>query len=105
MSRAELIKTATPQLIADVRMYDAAAGGREGPAYSGWGCPCMVSQKEPLVGYDALPLIGEEPLLPGETRQLGFIFLSHEEAVPVLRTAGRFFLWEGRFVGEAIVQS
>lgn len=65
----------------------------------------MLATREPLVGYDGLPLIGEEPLLPGETRQLGFIFLSHEEAVPILLTAGRFFLWNGRFVGEATVQS
>lgn len=86
-------------------MYETAAGGRTGPAYSGWGCPCMVSQMEPLIGYGALLLIGDEPLLPGETRQLGFVFLSHEEAIPAMRTAGRFFLWEGRFVGEAIVHS
>lgn len=65
----------------------------------------MVSEKEPLIGYDALPLIGDEPLLPGETRQLGFVFLSHDEAVPIIRAAGRFFLWEGRFVGEAIILS
>lgn len=105
MSRAEFISTATPQLIAEVRMYETAAGGRTGPAYSGWGCPVMISQRKPLYGYDALPLIGDAPLLPGETRQLGFVFLSHEKAVPVMRTAGRFFLWEGRFVGEAVVQS
>jgi hypothetical protein len=65
----------------------------------------MVSQMEPLVGYDALPLIGDEALLPGETRRLGFVFLSHEEAVPIMRAAGRFYLWEGRFVGEAVVVS
>lgn len=65
----------------------------------------MVSRIEPLIGYDALPLIGDEPLLPGETRQLGFIFLFHEEVVPIMRAAGRFFLWEGRFVGEAVVQN
>lgn len=105
MSRAEFIKTATPQLIAEVRMYELAAGGRTSPAYPGWACSCMASQEEPLIGYDALPLIGSEPLLPGETRQLGFVFLSHEEAVPVMRAAGRFFLWDGRFVGEAVVQS
>ena len=105
MNRTEFVKTAIPQLSAVVRMYETAAGGRTGPAYTGWGCPCMVSEKEPLIGYDALPLIGDEPLLPGETRQLGFVFLSHEEAVPIIRAAGRFLLWEGRFVGEAIVLS
>jgi hypothetical protein len=105
MSRSDFIKCATPQLTAEVWMYEAGDGGRTGPAFSGWGCPCMVSQMEPLVGYDALPLIGDEPLLPGETRQLGFVFLSHEEAVATMRAGGRFYLWEGRFVGEAIVLS
>ncbi len=104
MSRAEYLKTATPQLTAEVRMYEAAEGGRTGPACSGWGCLCMVSPSEPLVGYDALPFIGIKPLLPGEVRSLGFVFLS-DEAVPLIRSAGRFYLWEGRFVGEAIVQS
>ncbi|MES3098830.1 hypothetical protein O6W96_04925 [Sphingomonas faeni] len=65
----------------------------------------MVSQETPLIGFDALPLIGGEPLLPGETRSLGFVFLLPEEAVPAIRMAGRFFLWEGRFVAEAIVRS
>ena len=103
MSRAEFIRTATPHLIAEVSMYEVTEGGRTGPAYSGWGCPCMLSRKEPLIGYDALPLIGDKPLLPGETRRLGFAFLSHEEAVPIMRVAGRFLLWEGRFVGEAVI--
>jgi len=103
MNRAEFVKTATSQLTAEVRMFDTADGGRQEPAYSGWGCPCMVSQMEPLVGYDALPLIGEHPLTPGQTRRLGFVFLSHEEAVPRMRAAGRFYLWEGRFIGEATI--
>lgn len=103
MSRADFVKTATPQLTAEVRMFETTDGGRQGPAYSGWGCPCMVSQMEPLVGYDALPLIGTHPLWPGETRRLGFVFLSHEEAVPIMNAAGRFYLWEGGFIGEATI--
>ncbi|WP_426263773.1 hypothetical protein [Sphingomonas sp. PWP1-2] len=103
MSRAEYLKTATPQIIAEVRMYDTANGGRTGPAFPGWGCPCMVSRMEPLVGYDALPLLGDQPLLPGETRRLGFVFLSPENAVPVMRAEKHFYLWEGGFIGEAVV--
>lgn len=82
-------------------MYRAEEGGRSGPVYSGWGCPCMVSKIEPLIGYDAYPILGDSPLLPGDTRTLGFYFGAEEEAAVVRRNARRFFLWEGRFIGEA----
>ncbi|MGB6451747.1 MAG: hypothetical protein WBE92_13425 [Steroidobacteraceae bacterium] len=51
----------------------------------------------------ALDLSG--PMAPGERRQLGFVFLSGEEAAAQLRRSGRFFLWEGRFIGEGIVRA
>jgi hypothetical protein len=72
-------------------------------AQPGWGCPCTVSKSPPLVGYDAWPLL-REPLAPGEARRLGFVFLS-SEATDVFRKAGTFYLWEGGFVGQAIVVS
>lgn len=103
MSRVELQRTAEPQLVADVLMYETANGGRESEALPGWACPVMVSKVEPLVGFDALPLLRDEPLRPGEKRRLGFVFLSPDEALPVMRQAARFYLWEGRFVGEAKV--
>jgi len=62
----------------------------------------MVSRMQPLIGYDALPLIGDSPLLPGDVRRLGFYFLS-SESVPIMRQAGRFYLWEGGFIGEAVL--
>jgi len=46
-----------------------------------------------------------EPLKPGESRRVGFVFLSGEEAAAVFRRAGVFYLWEGRFIGEAVVVS
>ena len=94
----------TPSLCADVRLYATDEGGKTQPALPGWGCPCMVSMMEPLSGYDAWPLLGEEPLKPGERRQVGFVFLSQEGA-ETMKRAGRFYLWEGRFVGEAVVTS
>jgi hypothetical protein len=101
-SRAEIIAAMPPQLVADVQMYATRDGGRKSTALPGWGCPCMVSRDEPLAGYDGWPQLGDTSLNPGDERRLGFVFLSPEGA-DVMRTAGRFYLWEGRFVGEARV--
>lgn len=103
-TRAEALLAMPPQLIADVTLYPTAEGGKKLAAQPGWGCPCAVSKSPPLIGYDAWPLL-EEPLAPGDRRRLGFVFLFGEEAAHVFRKAGIFYLWEGRFVGEAVVVS
>lgn len=100
MTRAERIQASSPHLVADVTLYAPSEGGRSTEALPGWGCPCMVSQMEPLVGYDAFPQLGETPLEPGARRRLAFVFRSPDGA-EVMRTAGRFYLWEGGFIGEA----
>jgi hypothetical protein len=64
----------------------------------------MVSKSPPLLGYDGWPLL-DEPIEPGEHRRVGFVFVLAEEADEVFRKAGIFYLWEGRFVGEAVVVS
>ena len=104
MSRAEVLRKMQPQLVADVVLYPTEAGGRRGPAYLGWGCPCMISKMHPLVGYDGWPLIGEEPLQPGDHRRLGFVFLT-PDGLEALGRAKRFYLWESGFIGEASVVS
>jgi hypothetical protein len=101
--RSEYLKGAAPQLVADVTLYPSATGGRKSAAQAGWGCPCCVSKDTPIVGYDGWPLLGEIALAPGESRQLGFVFLSGEEAAAHFRKSGVFYLWEGGFVGEAKV--
>lgn len=103
MSRVDIQREAAPQIVADVRMYETTDGGRAAPAAPGWGCPVIVSDVEPLTGFDALPLMRDQALVPGECRRLGFVFLSPQEAVAAIEKAGRFYLWEGRFVGEATV--
>ncbi len=103
MSRAEFQRVAPPQLTAEVRMYETAEGGLESPAQPGWTCPVMTETTKPLIGWDALPLLRDAPLHPGETRALGFVFLSGDAAVHALREAGHFYLWEGRFIGEGRV--
>lgn len=63
-----------------------------------------MSRQEPITGYDGWPLLGDTPIEPGEQRRLGFVFLSGEEAAGIMRDAGTFYLWEGRFIGEARVR-
>lgn len=100
--RAANLRRMTPGVIADLRLYPTADGGKQIAARPGWGCPCMISQKRPLSGYDAWPVL-DEPLQPGEKRAgVPFVFLSPEGA-EAIRKAGHFFLWEGRFIGEAAV--
>jgi hypothetical protein len=93
----------SPQLVADVTLYPTAAGGRKSAVPPGWGCPCCLLKESPIVGYDGWPLLGDAPLAPGQSRQLGFVFLSGDEPVALFRKSGIFFLWEGGFIGEAKV--
>jgi hypothetical protein len=102
MTRAEQLKGMAPQLMAEVTMYPSESGGRRSLAFPGWGCPCCLSKDTPIVGRDGWPLLGDEPLAPGDRRRLGFVFLSPESAA-IFKAAGSFYLWEGGFVGEAIV--
>lgn len=104
MPSPEQLRNLSPQLLADVLLYATDQNGRTKNAFLGWGCPCMVSNQPPWQGWDGWPLLGQQPLGPGEKRRLGFVFLS-PEAPCILRDAGRFYLWEGRIVGEAIVVS
>jgi hypothetical protein len=101
--RSEDLKGVAPQLIADVTLYPSTSGRRKSAAQPGWGCPCCVSKDSPMVGYDGWPLLGDLALAPGETRQLGFVFLSGDEAVAQFRKSGVFYPWEGGFIGEAKV--
>jgi len=52
------------------------------------------------VGYDGWPLLADTALNPGDQRRRGFVFLS-PHAAEILKNAGTFYLWEGRFIGEA----
>jgi hypothetical protein len=101
-TRAEALLNMTPQLVADVWLYPTIDGGKKLTAQPGWGCPCSSEKSRNSVFYDAWPLLNE-PLAPGDRRRVGFVFLSGEEAAAVLRRAGTFYLWEGRFIGEATV--
>ena len=103
MSREDFLRTATPHFIADVTFRTMKEGGKVREARLGWGCLCVTSDTRPFAGWDAWPLLGEEPMNAGEHRRLGFHCLS-DEGARALATAGRFYLCEGAaVVGEAVV--
>jgi hypothetical protein len=47
--------------------------------------------------------LGEVELHPGETGRFGWMFLSGDQAASTFKRAGKFYLWEGRIIGEAVV--
>ena len=102
MPSEEKLRGATAELIVDLRLFTTNDGGKEHPIRLGWGCPCLL-QKDLAEGYDGWPLLGDNILNPGDSATVGFVFLSGEEAASKFRSAGKFYLWEGRLIGEATV--
>lgn len=91
------------QLFAEVTLYPTAQGGRKGPTAANWyGCPCKLNKGD-LQAWDCRLLLQGRPLEPGDTRRVEIIFLSPEQAIPLFRGAGKFYLAEGRIVGEATI--
>jgi hypothetical protein len=94
-----------PELIADVTLYPASAGGRKAPITAAWfACPCKV-YKDSQTAWDCRLLLEGQSLSPGETKRLGVCFLSGEKAAQIFRAAGKFYLWEAGIIGEAVVVS
>jgi hypothetical protein len=99
--RAERLEQMSPELLIDLTLYETQAGGRRGPILPGYSCPCMASREKPWVGHDAFPLLGQEPMYPGQRRRLGLVFIS-PDGLTALRDSEKFFLWEGKIIGEAV---
>ena len=109
--RADAIRAKPSELKAAVRLYSTEEGGVHQTKLPGWGCLCCETKTSfkvgqdgisRLFGYDGWPQL-EQPLAPGERCLVGFVFLAGNEAADALRKSGTFFLWEGRFIGEATV--
>ncbi|MCJ8157934.1 hypothetical protein [Sphingomonas sp. LaA6.9] len=102
----EMFQSRSRDLVADVRLYDADQDGRRQaiPAEVAFGCLCFLSKSISKGGWDARLQIGNEPFSPGTSRQIGFVFLTPAGA-DAIKQAGHFYLWDGRFIGEASVIS
>ena len=90
-----------PQLMADITLHLTEKGGRSGPILSGrrYGCPYKFDPGD-LTGWDGW-IFPSEDFAPGETKRLGIYFLTKEIAA-VFRLQPKFYLWEGRIIGEAV---
>lgn len=86
-------------MIAALHLYSSEEGGKKLPLVLGYGCPCST-KKDAQVAWDGYPLV-DTPMMPGERRRVGFVFLSGNDAVEALSTAECFYLWEGKLIGEA----
>ena len=105
MSRVAQLRSAKPELFADLLLFPRRPGGRRLPIRLGWGCPCCVTlSTNPVEGWDGYPLLGDHEMELGEFRQgVGFVFFAGQQAADLMRAAGKFYLWESVFIGEATV--
>lgn len=106
-TRAESLRKMSPHLLADVYLYPTSEGGKKLSVLPGWGCLCSPSKSADALLCDCWPLL-EGPFGPGERRRLGFVFvhgnrITREDILATLRDVGTFYLWEGHFIGEAMV--
>lgn len=99
MALRERLTHGTPELIVDLRLYSTDDGGKRLPLVLGYGCPCSI-ERDAQEAWDGYPLV-DRPMMPGEERRVGFIFMSGREAVEALSAAECFYLWEGKLIGEA----
>lgn len=76
-----------PQLFVEVKLYPT--GGREGPIIGPvYGCPCKLTA-DAQEARDCRILLDDQPLLLGEPRKVGVIFLNPESA-GIFKAAGKF---------------
>lgn len=85
-----------------MELYSSAEGGKTVAVRAGFGCPCFTYKTTEAAGWEARLQLGNAHFEPGTKRRVGFVFLS-EEGAGELKRVGRFYLWEGRFIGEANV--
>jgi len=103
MAKYEFLRAVEPLLQVQLSLYSTEQGGKTKPISVGFACPCFPEKDQTLLAHTGYPLLDDHTMHPGESRNVGYWFMLGEEAATRFRSSGRFFLWEGRFVGEAIV--
>jgi len=103
VTRNPLADRLEPEMIVDLRLYPAVESPLNGPLLDRFRCPCSPEKNTNVEGWTCMGLLGERPLELGETRRVGLVFLVPEKAIPILKSAGTFYLWSGGFFGEATV--
>lgn len=103
-TRTEFLRNANPHIWVEYTLFPTSEGGKTKSVSLGWGCPCFVEKDQMSGGFDAYPLLGDITLSPSEVRYLGLWFMNPKEAVPQFSKAGKFHLWEGDFIGQAVVK-
>lgn len=103
--RGKAVNADKPHLIVDLTIYPTEHGGRISPIVSGFICPCTIQSEEGSgwIGYSGSPQLGDTPMKPGETRRVGYVFLVGKEAVEYFRGSNKFYLLEGKVIGEAAI--
>ncbi len=95
------MKSLDPHFMIDLTLYPPEKGGRKEPiTREGFGCPCRLGETDDTFADCRLYLSGQQ-ILPSETKRVGIRF-SYEPAVTLFRTARKFYLWDGRIIGEAV---
>ena len=91
-----------PDIIASVRFYSTAEGGRTKPtAPDKFGCPFEFEGEK----FDCRLLLEKSGALgPGAQASVPIIFLCPELIKPRLKVGSRFTLWEMRTIAEGIVE-
>jgi hypothetical protein len=93
-------KNISPDFVAKITLYSPDQRGRQSPIVGEWfGCPCKFHPND-FTAWDCRILTSEEKFSPGETKHFGLVFLTREIA-PVFKQVAKFYLWEGRIIGEA----
>ena len=90
-----------PQLVADFRLYPADNGLHPPVLPDRIRGDWFPERDIKVGGWMSMLLLGGKPMDFGETRRIGIVFLSPDKAIPILKAAGTFYLWRGRFIGEA----
>ncbi len=90
-----------PDIVANIELAPPESGGRASPMPARWfGCVMIVNGRNHEVRL-RLP----QPLNAGEARQVGIDFLDPETALSHVWIGTTFGLWEGRIVGQGLVES